>query len=129
MHTVLRQILTWLGIEEMEQALPVATRVLFVLKRREDYAIDDSYSGKGISTGLLNSATFVKDMLLIQGLDSELVVVTDNNGIDAEVSRYKPTHVIIEALWVVPEKMDELVALHSTVTWIIRYHSEAPFLA
>lgn len=104
-------------------------RVLFVLKRREDYGQDPSYSYSGVSTGLLNSATFMKDMLEAAGIESKLVVVIDNNGIDREVHLYKPTHVIIEALWVVPEKFEILSRLHPTVKWIIRFHSEAPFIA
>ena len=35
-------------------------------------------------------------------------VVVDNNGIDKEITEYKPTHVFIEGLWVVPEKFDVL---------------------
>ena len=105
-------------------------KVLFLLKRREDYGIDISYSKDGISTGLLNSATFVKDMLWENlNVRTKLSVVKDNNDIDREVNDYKPTHVIIEALWVVPEKFDVLQKLHPDVTWIIRYHSEMSFLA
>jgi hypothetical protein len=37
--------------------------------------------------------------------------------------------VIIEALWVVPSKFTVLSRLHPGVTWIIRLHSEMPFLA
>jgi hypothetical protein len=36
--------------------------------------------------------------------ESNIVVVLDNNEIDKYVTKYKPTHVIIEALWVVPTK-------------------------
>lgn len=58
-----------------------------------------------------------------------MVEVFDNNGIDKEVSTYKPTHVFIEALWVVPEKFDVLIPLHSKVKWYVRLHSNTPFLA
>lgn len=104
-------------------------RVLFILKRREDFHEDPSYSQNGLSTGLLNSATFVHDMLTTCDIESKIVVVIDNNAIDREVSSYKPTHVIIEALWVVPEKFDILHRLHPNVKWIIRFHSEIPFIA
>lgn len=107
----------------------MTARVLFVLKRREDYSQDPSYSAGGVSTGLLNSATFVSDMLLAAGIESKLVVVVDNNSIDREVQLFKPTHVIIEALWVVPEKFDILSKLHPKVEWIVRFHSETPFIA
>ncbi|MGZ5485529.1 MAG: glycosyltransferase family 1 protein, partial [Nitrososphaeraceae archaeon] len=104
-------------------------RVLFLLKRREDFNDHPSYSEQGISTGLLNSATFVQQMLLDSGIDTKLSVVLDNNCIDREVTEYRPTHVIIEALWVVPEKFEILRRLHPNVKWIIRFHSETPFIA
>jgi hypothetical protein len=86
-------------------------------------------STKTLHSGLFNSATFVNDMLNKSGVESYLVQVDDNNAIDKEVSRYNPTHVIIEALWVVPEKFDVLHKLHPKVTWIVRLHSEMPFIA
>jgi len=105
------------------------SRVLFILKRRPDYNDHESYSQNGVSTGLFNSASFVSDMLIKNGIESKVVVVVDNNCIDREVAQYKPTHVIIEALWVVPEKFAVLRKLHPTVKWIIRFHSETPFIA
>jgi len=56
-------------------------------------------------------------------------VAVDNNCIDRLVTEHNPTHVIIEALWVVPSKFAELTKLHPNVTWIIRLHSEMPFMA
>ena len=106
----------------------MSTKVLFILKRRHDYN-QEHYSHDGLTTGLYNSATFVKDMLYNKGIPSKLVVVVDNNDIDREVSQYNPTHVIIEGLWVVPEKFDILKELHPNVKWIVRIHSNTPFLA
>lgn len=68
-------------------------------------------------------------MLVASGVESKLVHVVDNNCIDKEVHKYRPTHVIIEALWVVPEKFHVLTKLHPSVKWIVRGHSELPFLA
>lgn len=101
-------------------------RVLFILKLRHSYQGETAIH---LSSGLFNSARFVNDMLVRNGIESKLVQVVDNNRIDREVSQYKPTHVIIEAFWVVPEKFDILTKLHPDVTWIIRNHSEIPFLA
>lgn len=102
--------------------------ILFILKRREDFD-PEKHSPLGLSTGLFNSATFMKDMLVNAGVDAHLEVAIDNNCIDRLVTKHRPTHVIIEALWVVPSKFTILSQLHPSVTWIIRLHSELPFLA
>lgn len=101
-------------------------KVLFILKERKIY---NSYSSSFIHSGLYNSATFVSDMLNQNGIESTLVNVIDNNGIDREVHKFKPTHVIIEALWVVPSKFEVLHKRYPHITWIIRVHSEIPFIA
>ena len=107
----------------------MTNRVLFILKRKEDYNGMRDGGHIGLSTGLYNSASYVVEMLKKQVSDVKLVVVTDNNDIDREVTLYKPTHVIIEALWVVPEKFDILTKLHPKVSWFVRLHSATPFLA
>jgi len=104
------------------------SKILFILKRREDYSAA-THSHIGLSTGLYNSASFVHDMLLHDKIESVLEVAIDNNCIDRLVTKHKPTHVIIEALWVVPSKFTVLQRLHPDVTWIVRLHSEMPFIA
>jgi hypothetical protein len=100
-------------------------KVLFILKERHT-----SHSNfMTISSGLFNSASFVVDMLNKNGIESHLVEVKDNNAIDREVTKYKPTHVVIEALWVIPSKFEVLTKLHPNVEWIIRIHSDIPFIA
>lgn len=101
-------------------------KVLFILKKRESYW---GFAQYGKSSGLYWSATFVHEMLKHNGVRSHLVEVTDNNDIDREVTNYRPTIVIIEALWVVPEKFDVLKKLHPNVKWVVRLHSNLPFLA
>ena len=103
-------------------------KVLFILKRKQNY---DNYrdSHIGMSTGLYNSASFMNDMLRDMGIDSHIEVVVDGNGINKEVTQHRPTHVIIEALWVTPAKFFELIKIHPKVKWIVRLHSEIPFLA
>lgn len=113
-------------------------RILFICKKRlhpYDYTgKDDSQEIKNSSkilksSGLLNSAKFVSDMLNENGIISKVVDVEDNNKIDREVHLFKPDVVIIEALWVVPEKFEVLTKLHPNVKWIVRLHSQIPFLA
>jgi len=103
-------------------------KVLIILKKRHNY-YGETPSNIGVSTGLYNSAMFINAMLNDMGIESNLVVVIDNNDIDREVTLYKPTHVIIEALWVVPNKFNILHKLHPHVKWIIRLHSQLPFLS
>ena len=104
------------------------TKLLFLLKRRPN-ANPEQQTPIGLSTGLYNSASFMHDMMTDQHIASEMVVVDDYNHIDREVTRVRPTHAIIEALWVVPYKFAELQRLHPTVTWVVRLHSDMPFLA
>jgi hypothetical protein len=103
-------------------------RILFILKRRPDFD-PTKHSPLGLSTGLFNSASFMDQMLRDAGFESKLEVAIDNNCIDRMVTAFQPTHVIIEALWVVPTKFDILTKLHPDVKWIIRLHSEMPFIA
>ena len=103
------------------------TKVLFILKKKKLY--DTPNDGRTIHSGLLNSASFVNDMLNEIGIESHLVQVIDNNSIDREVTKYRPTHVVVEAIWVVPEKFEVLHKLHPKVEWIIRLHSEIPFIS
>ena len=102
-------------------------KVLFILKKREE--TDPEGNKKIIETGLLNSATYLNELLNEMNIVSNIELAIDNNCIDRLVTKHRPTHVIIEALWVVPSKFLILCHLHKTVKWIIRFHSEMPFLA
>lgn len=105
-------------------------RILFIVKFRENYDGTCGYDGTPNSFGgLYHSALFVVQMLRAAGVHAKLVQVCDNNEIDREVHAFKPTIVIIEALWVVPDKFRILTALHPSVRWVVRCHSEIPFLA
>ena len=109
-------------------------RILFILKRREntedwgDAGAGPDYS-RALSSGLRNSVGFMVRMLTSMGVEARMDEVPDNNSIDRAVRDYRPTHVIIEAFWVVPEKFDVLMPLHPDVHWAVRNHSETPFLA
>lgn len=84
----------------------------------------------GITSGLYNSAKFVVDYLS-KFMDTKLVSVTDGNGVDKVVTEFDPDIVVLEALWVSPLKLNELVNIprHKKRKWIIRIHSKAPFLS
>lgn len=100
-------------------------RTLFICKKNENYG----YSTTGKRSGLYNSTRFIAEALNDAGIDATVIDVVDNNAIDREVSAFKPDVVVIEALWVVPEKFDVLKKLHPKVKWCVHLHSNAPFLA
>ncbi len=95
-------------------------RILFLCKSRGTY--------KGGSFGLTNSAAFVAQSLP-DGVAAKLVSVVDGNDVDREVTAFRPDIVILEAIWVTPEKLRELSRLHPAVEWIVRIHSKVTFLA
>jgi hypothetical protein len=106
-------------------------KALFILKRREDYSTDlPNFGYHQVATGMYNSSLFVSDMLeATPNVSSSVVLAQDANSIDKLVFENKPTHVFIEGYWVVPSKFDELKRLHPKVKWVVRCHSELPFLA
>lgn len=98
-------------------------KIIFVSKKRIDQY--------GISYGLVNSSNFVANALIENSPDiyAKTVVVNDGNGIDKEIHNNRPTHVIINAIWVSPQKIKELLTKWKAVEFIIRIHSKIPFLA
>ena len=82
-----------------------------------------------MSNGVRTSVLFVVNMLLAEGHRAKLVEAIDGNCIDRLVAENQPTRVVIDAIWVTPEKMAELQRLWPKVQWTVRVHSEIPFLA
>lgn len=108
---------------------PIKKRILILTKKRI-VPYEGTKSPTVItSSGLKNSAMFVVDLLNDLGHVAAVVDVVDNNCIDKEVTEFYPDIVIIEALWVVPEKFDVLKRLHPHIKWVVRLHSDIPFLA
>lgn len=97
---------------------------LFILKKFYDYG-----GRNQISNGLRNSCMFIVDLLNTEGYWAELVEAIDGNCIDRIVTQFKPARVVIEAIWVTPDKMAQLIRLHPSIEWTVRVHSELPFLA
>ena len=104
-------------------------RIQFILKRNDNYNHLIDHESPTLSTGLYNSVSFIHDMLTTAGINSDIAIVVDNDCIDREVTRFKPNVCIIEALWVTPSKFSILTKLHPDVTWVVRLHSDMPFIA
>lgn len=100
-------------------------KILFLIKERVH---DTCY---GVTSGLYNSAQFVVDFLNSLDVEAKLVSVVDGNAVDREVTKYNPDIIVLEALWVTPAKLQELINIkrHQQRRWVIRIHSKAPFLA
>jgi hypothetical protein len=104
-------------------------KILFICKTRFTSGGEILNAPIAMSTGLFNSANHIVKMLQHMGIEANIAEVIDNNSIDKVVTHYRPDIVIIEALWVVPDKFDILMKLHPTVKWIVRIHSKIPFLS
>lgn len=98
-----------------------SNRFLFLSKER-----NNSY---GISTGLFQSSLFIAKYLKEEGITTEIKVCFDANSIDKYIHEFKPTHIIIHAIWVTPTKLAELVKKYPKIKWNIRIHSKLPFLS
>lgn len=102
-------------------------KVLFICKKNEIYGWINNTRR---SSGLYNSTRFITEALNeYDCFNAKIVEVVDNNSIDREVTQFRPDVVVIEALWVVPEKFDVLRRLHPRVKWFCHLHSNMPFLA
>lgn len=100
-------------------------KILFICKSRAK--TPSTYTHQ--YSGLYNSTSHLSHAISAHGIHSKVVDVIDNNCIDKEVSKFKPNIVIIEALWVVPEKFNILKRIHPRVRWFVHLHSNVPFLA
>lgn len=100
-------------------------KILFLLKKHNDSA--GYFTSKA---GLSNSAEFLKKILEKNfNVNCDLKLCLDANGIDREIHLFRPDICILEAIWVPPYKLKELVKLWPKVTFLIRVHSKTPFLA
>jgi hypothetical protein len=104
----------------------IMKKVLFLVKNRNSDG--GPYSPP---FGLLYSAKFVAALLRKHNYHAKVAHVLDGNSIDKIVTSFDPDVVIIEALWVTPEKIRELLDLkrHEHRKWVVRLHSKPAFLS
>lgn len=102
----------------------IPARVLFLVKNRSAYGGDAP-----LTSGLYNSARMACEMVKRLGIAADIRHCIDGDFIEAAAVRFAATHVIIEAFWVTPVKFAELARVLPNVRFIVRNHSETPFLA
>lgn len=101
-------------------------KILFLVKTTQEYGDVCQVS----KSGLRNSAKFVVDEInKFEGIDAYLEFCKDGNEIDKYLYKHRPDLCIIEAVWVEPKKLNELIGLYPTIKFITRVHSKIPFLA
>ena len=95
--------------------------------------IATTYGESTISNGLTNSANFISSELEKAGIRSDVVKIENNDDVVDIITNYlyenRPTRCFIEALWLSPSKLHGLSKSHPLIHWIIRLHSDVPFLA
>ena len=106
-------------------------KILFLLKKRHQIWNEDDQYASELSSGLLNSVRFVAHMInrALGPCRADMSQVHDANAIDREIHYQRPHMVVIEALWVTPDKLRELSTKYPQIIWVVRLHSEVPFLA
>lgn len=103
------------------------SKLLFVCKKNHLYG----YKTENKCSGLFNSASFVANYLRSENHDAQVVNANDGNDVDRLVTEFDPDFVIIEAIWLTPNKLKELLRIprHQNRVWVIRIHSKLTFLA
>lgn len=90
---------------------------------------DGPYDTNTSSTGLVSSVKFVQDMLSSMNHESKLIAIKDFGQIEKFVDEFKPSFVIIEAVFVTPALIRDFTARRPGIVVAIRIHSELPFIA
>lgn len=101
-------------------------KILFLVKTASEYGGSVMPS----KSGLRNSARFVVDAINeFPVVHAVLEICRDGNSIDKFLYNFKPQVCVIEAIWVTPSKLRELIAKYPHIRFIVRVHSKTPFLA
>lgn len=101
-------------------------KILFVVKATSEYGGCVMPS----KSGLRNSARFVVDAIdQLSDVVAVLEIVRDGNAIDKHLHHFRPDVCVIEAIWVTPAKLRELITKYPAIRFVVRVHSKTPFLA
>jgi hypothetical protein len=102
-------------------------KILFILKERPYYTNNTSVKSYGLINSSKHLAMYLEDL----GYHVDVVTVIDGNGVDKVLYDYKPDMAIIEALWVSPAKLKELMEMkrYAKIKFVVRIHSDIGFLS
>lgn len=101
-------------------------KILFLVKTTQEYGGVCQPS----KSGLRNSAKFVVDAINeFEDIEAILEFCIDGNDVDRKLNQYRPDLCILEALWVTPVKLQELIGLYPEIKFVTRIHSKTPFIA
>lgn len=102
-------------------------KVLFVLKTNGTSGGPDANVSK---SGLYNAARFVVDEInQFSNTKATIVQVKDQNSVFEQIAKHFPDIVIIEAVWITPDKLRELTNKFPSTRFITKIHSRIPFIA
>lgn len=98
--------------------------ILFVVKDKS------TNTNKKQVSGLIAAADQNSAYLNSVGIQSNSITIPDANFLDAQIKQHHPQIVIIEGVWINPEKFKTLVAANPFVKeYVIRIHSDMAYLA
>jgi len=101
-------------------------KILFLLILSREYSIGILPS----KSGLTNSARFVVEAInKFEDVFAEIDFCKDQNQVEEKIKLHTPDICILEAVWIVPAKFQEIVFNNPTVKFITRVHSKIPFVA
>lgn len=100
-----------------------AARVL-VLYRQPPAQASSAGSNVGLGVNALHTARVLRR----HGVQCDVAACASYEGITAALTRFNPTHVVIEAIWVGTEQLTRLLNHYHGVHFLLRCHSQVGFL-
>lgn len=102
-------------------------KILFILKKNETSGGSKTFISK---SGLTNASKFVVDAInKFKGIEATIVQVQDQNGVFKQIVDYEPNIIMIEAVWIQPSKLQDLIDRFPHIRFITKVHSRIPFIA
>lgn len=82
-----------------------------------------------VGSGLYNGVNLITRALVQRGLDIGVVEISKATQLSDEIERHKPNLVIVQALWLDPDEIEQLKKKFRKVKFACHLHSNIPFLS